>query len=117
MDNRPKGQRFSLTYLQTGDPMNDSEPMRFRLAKLIGKDRYQLQGPPLGFAKHKGNLVPHHRHLQDLAEDEIGIEFNTRVDGKMRVSWVYFLQKLDIKHSSECDHHNIQRDGEVGPAR
>lgn len=41
MNDRPTGQRFSLTYLPQSDPAKDSETMRYRLAKLLGKDEYQ----------------------------------------------------------------------------
>src|SRR6056297_2818697 len=34
MVERLTGQRFSLTYIPQGDPTNDSETMRYRLAKL-----------------------------------------------------------------------------------
>jgi len=94
MNDRQKGQRFSLTYLSQGDPINDSDTMRYRLAKLLGKERYQPQKRRRTYASRNSNYVPDPSVIQNLVEEEIGIQFGTFVDGRFHPSWVRFLRKI-----------------------
>lgn len=96
MDNRPTGQRFSLTYLPQGDPVNDSKTMRYRLAKLLGKDKYQPHERKSGYVNRSTTYAPNYRRIQALLEEEIGVQFNTAVNGRMHQSWVHFLNKLPL---------------------
>lgn len=96
MNDRPKGQRFSLTYLPQGDPLDDSETMRYRLAKLIGKDKYQPRKHQSTYTRRSSSYVADHSKIQDLVEEEIGRQFRTAIDGRMFASWVRFLRKIPI---------------------
>lgn len=94
MNDRPTGQRFSLTYLSRSDPVNDSDTMRYRLAKLLAKDKYQPLKRQEGYARNRSNYVPNPSSIHALVEEEIGVQFNTAVNGRMYASWEQFLRKI-----------------------
>lgn len=95
MQDRPTGQRFSLTYLTRGEPDTDSKTMRFRLAKLISQDKYQPHKRQYFGRNHHD--IPQTDVFNELVENEIGVPFRTTVSGQARASWVLFLDKLPIK--------------------
>ena len=96
MSDRPSGQRFSLTYLPQNDPTNDSETMRYRLAKLIDKDKYQPRVRRTGYANRSGAYVADHSKLYALIEEEIGVQFGTTHNGKFITNWILFLRKIPL---------------------
>lgn len=96
MDDRPKGQRFNLTYLPQDDPSSDSETMRYRLAKLIEKDRYQPQKKMTHFGSRNSSWVADHKKIQDFVEEEIGCQFRTVINGQTYASWPHFLRRIPI---------------------
>lgn len=98
MTDRPKGQRFSLTYLPQSDPKNDSETMRYRLSKLLGKDKYQPQKRRKDYLRRASGyeFVPDHSVFHALVEEEIGVQFSTYANGRMYSSWVLFLRKIPL---------------------
>ena len=95
MQDRPTGQRFSLTYLTRDEPDTDSKTMRFRLAKLISQDKYQKRERKQygGSYDYVTRTVP----LQEIVENEIGVQFRTFVEGKSYPSWPLFINRLLLK--------------------
>ena len=72
MTDRLTGQRFSLTYLPPSELNRDSETMRFRLSKLLGKDKYQPRKLKENYIGPRREYVPDHSEIQNLVEEEIG---------------------------------------------
>nr|WP_321459666.1 hypothetical protein [uncultured Cohaesibacter sp.] len=97
MSDRAAGQRFSLIYLPQGDPANDSKTMRYRLAKLIGKDKYQPQRHKASLGRRDYVYVADYSQIQDRVEEELGCQFCTVVDGSPHPSWVKFLERIPIE--------------------
>lgn len=94
MNDRPTGQRFSLIYLPRGDPESDSDTMRYRLAKLLGRDKYQPRKRQESFVHRSITYVPDPSSIHALVEEEIGVQFGTVVKGRMYSSWELFLRKI-----------------------
>lgn len=97
MNDRPTGQRFSFTYLPQGDPTNDSKTMRYRLAKLLDKDKYQPRRRQQGYAQRTATYVPDRAKMHELVQEEIGRQFNTSINGRSYPSWVQFLRKIPLE--------------------
>lgn len=116
MDSRPTGQRFSLTYLPQGDPSSDSETMRYRLGKLMEKDKYQHQKYLSSYARGRSSYVPDHSKIQEFVEEEIGRQFRTSVNGRTYASWVYFLKKIAINKLLDTITIAYKKMAEVGRA-
>lgn len=90
MNDRPTGQRFSLTYVNRGDPTTDSKEMRFRLGKLIEKPKHQDST----YSASSRDYVYSSRRLQEDIEAELGVQFVTFVNGQTYYSWVSFFRRL-----------------------
>lgn len=94
MNDIPTGQRFSLTYLSQSDPVNDSDTMRYRLAKLLGKDKYQPRKRKKTYGRGISEYVPDPSIIHALVEEEIGVQFTTAANGRIYASWELFLRKI-----------------------
>ena len=70
--------------------------MRFRLSKLLTKDEYQPRKQKKNYARNTSTFVPDHSKIHALVEEEIGVQFNTALNGAMYTSWVLFLRKIPI---------------------
>lgn len=70
--------------------------MRYRLAKLLGKDKYQPQKRKESYVRRTSEYVPDHSAIHALVEEEIGVQFSTAVNGRMFLSWVHFLRKIPL---------------------
>jgi len=92
MNDKPTGQRFSFTYLSQGDPTNDNETMRYRLGKLLGKDKYHHRKYSNTYRKNQYSDLK----IREALEEEIGQQFATFVGGKAFYSWVKYCKKVEL---------------------
>ncbi len=68
--------------------------MRYRLAKLLGKDKYQPRKPQMKYGRRTSGFMANPSALPALLEEEIGTQFRTTVNGRIQSSWVHFLRKI-----------------------
>lgn len=89
MKDRIVGERFSLVYIDRGDPGKDSERARFRLSKLAKNECPKFD--VYGRSSH------HNDAAQNLIEYELGIPFRTlSKDGRLIPRWDWFFNRIEI---------------------
>jgi hypothetical protein len=91
MSDAPEGQRFSLTYIARGKPTADSKKARIRIAKLAHelcpRPTFARQGMTFDFAKA----------AKEHLENELGVYFDTWVNGVRYSSWEQFFEKIALE--------------------
>ncbi len=92
MNDRPKGQRFSFTYLSKGDLVNESKTMRFRLGKIMENKKYHHRVRN----KYSGGYTLTDSSLVKDIEQEIGEPFEVYINGIFYGGWVSFCERLEI---------------------
>ena len=92
MTDIPKGQRFSLTYIMKGDPVSETDTMRFRLGKLMADDKYHHNVRDQFSQKWKKN----DSYIRKKIEQELGKPLEIYSDGKIIRGWVNYCHRLTI---------------------
>jgi len=92
MNDKPIGQRFTLTYQVQTDLERDSTRARFRVSKLA-----ERSFPPGERVNGKVNFNVK-RKAVDALESELGIEFGTRsTTGRLIESWEWFFNRIETR--------------------
>ena len=88
MANKPIGQRYSLTYMSRGELKSDSTEFRFRLAKLMSKERFH----PKKKKRYSQDWMADRSLMEEALEDDLGFVFATIG----RRDWVTFFEKISL---------------------
>lgn len=88
MANKPIGQRYSLTYMSRGELKSDSTEFRFRLAKLMSKERFH----PKKKKRYSQDWMTDRSLMEEALEDDLGFVFATIG----RRDWVTFFEKISL---------------------
>jgi hypothetical protein len=96
MTDRPAGQRFSFTYISQGDPTNDRKEMRYRLGKLLEKDKHHPTRLRSNLMGGNSTYVKDDTKLIESMEEELGVQFATVINGQSYWTWTQFFAKLPL---------------------